>query len=756
MTVVGLPAFAYITRYGINYECGYKNKKAYVVGGDGTDGAAVILDSVTDKGVKCSVEEIRNMGQSVKSVVFGNNIKSVGERAFASCYYLKSLTIDKVLRSFGPFAFDQTEHIDQVHISDLTAWCNITFSYKEPQRFDPREDAAHPFYWSREEKRYLYLGDQPIIDCVIPEGVKEIKKFCFYKCNTLNSVTFPSSVTSIGDYSFAGCGLSWVRFLGETPPEWDLRGCRESCRIYVPSSAVDVYKSKWPGKNIIGFEDLKSLDFTLEQPGTLADKIMELPSSDIPLIASIKISGDMNGTDFRALNKLTYVTELDLADANIVSGGYYYDSGSTKYEIKPDTLQNGQFWGLSGLKNLILPNSLKAIGEYALAWSSLSSVTIPGAVTEIGESAFEGCAVLRSVTIPESVTKIGAGAFKECSVLESVSIPGRVSSIGDNTFYKCSALTSVSMPEDVISIGENAFYGCRALQSISIPDAVTSIGNNAFYQCEMLASISIPDAVTSIGNNAFFGCYNLSSITFPDAVTTIGDEAFSGCEGLKSVTFGNSVSYIGIRAFNECSNLKSVIIPAAVTTIKEGTFAYCESLTSLSLPENLTEINREAFMGCSSLASLTIPNSVTRIGADSFSGCSGLRSVAIGSSATIIGGAAFEGCDNLEKVYSLNTTPPSISSTGSFSNYDATLYVPIGSKAEYWLDKYWSQFNKIEEVDPAGVEDVETEDAMLPTEYYDLRGVRVAVVAAGEKPSGLAPGVYVTRRGGKTAKVIIR
>lgn len=38
-------------------------------------------------------------------------------------------------------------------------------------------------------------------------------------------------------------------------------------------------------------------------------------------------------------------------------------------------------------------------------------VAIPNSVTEIGDSAFDGCTGLTSVTIPDSVTAIGRSAF---------------------------------------------------------------------------------------------------------------------------------------------------------------------------------------------------------------------------------------------------------------------------------------------------------------------------------------------------------
>ena len=165
----------------------------------------------------------------------------------------------------------------------------------------------------------------------------------------------------------------------------------------------------------------------------------------------------------------------------------------------------------------------------------------------------------------------------------------------------------------------------------------------------------------------------------------------------------------------------------------------------------------DAFSGCSGLTSVIIPGSVTYIGPFAFKGCSSLTSVTIPNSVTSIGENAFDYCCGMTEVYSLNPIPPTISIT-TFDNYDATLHVPVDSKTAYQLAPNWCAFKQIEENNFNGIDGIETDDAdaLLPTEYYNLNGVRVVAATSGEQPAGLAPGVYICRRGCKTAKVVIR
>lgn len=89
-------------------------------------------------------------------------------------------------------------------------------------------------------------------------------------------------------------------------------------------------------------------------------------------------------------------------------------------------------------------------------------------VTSIGAVAFLGNESLTKVTIPEGIVQIGTGAFQNCKNLKDVVIYDG-EALEDGT-EKTATLTT---------IGENAFYN-SGLTNINIPSTVTSIGNHAF------------------------------------------------------------------------------------------------------------------------------------------------------------------------------------------------------------------------------------------------------------------------------------
>ncbi len=329
---------------------------------------------------------------------------------------------------------------------------------------------------------------------------------------------------------------------------------------------------------------------------------------------------------------------------------------------------------------------------------SLTSVTIPDSVTEIGWGAFSGCKSLTSVTIGSGVTRIGGCAFENCTSLTSITIPNSVMEIGWYAFSGCTSLTSVKIGNGVTSIVEYMFYGCTSLTSITIPESVTRIGsgafeNTAYYNNEsnwknsllylgdylieakedVSGNIEIKQGTKTIADSAFRYCTSLKSVTIGNSVTSIGGSAFNGCTSLTNVIIPDSVTYIGVSAFSGCTSLTSITIPDGVTSIGDYMFDGCTSLASVTIPDSVTSIGDSAFHNCTSLTSVTIGNGVTEIGYEAFSGCTSLKSVTIGNSVTSIGGSAFNGCTSLTNVI----IPDSVTYIGVSAFKDCTLLASV-------------------------------------------------------------------------------
>lgn len=133
------------------------------------------------------------------------------------------------------------------------------------------------------------------------------------------------------------------------------------------------------------------------------------------------------------------------------------------------------------LENVTLSENLTSIGNCAFSGCMLmNNIILPDSLASIGEGAFSDCRLLESVSIPGKVTEIKTETFIRCSLLESVTISSGVTSIGNKAFFNCKSLESVTLPEGLKSIGTSAFDWCKRITTVTIPKSVTSIGEKAF------------------------------------------------------------------------------------------------------------------------------------------------------------------------------------------------------------------------------------------------------------------------------------
>jgi hypothetical protein len=214
-------------------------------------------------------------------------------------------------------------------------------------------------------------------------------------------------------------------------------------------------------------------------------------------------------------------------------------------------------------------------------------------VTAIDTRAFDGVTTITALTIPNTVTEIGSSAFEYAQITTLV-IPNSVTTIGDTAFYSM-ALTSLTLGNSVTTIGSDAF-AYNSLTTLVIPNSVTTISSTAFYT-NNLTSLTLGDHVATIGDYAFEHNH-LAAVTIPNSVTEIGGSAFAD-NGLAALTLGNNVTTFGYGAF-EHNSLTSVTIPASVTTYANYVF-YDNLITSVTFDGNAPAVNATLFAGNSGL-----------------------------------------------------------------------------------------------------------------------------------------------------------
>lgn len=296
------------------------------------------------------------------------------------------------------------------------------------------------------------------------------------------------------------------------------------------------------------------------------------------------------------------------------------------------------------------------------------TVIIPGTVTAISGSAFDGCAGLRHIVFLGDRPDWSAPSGVSVSVLSGSS--GWTASDGANTLQVMSAAGGASYfvldgravvvggsGADIVIPDEdgagNPFtviapesFRDTGIESVAMGRNITDVGTRAFYGCTQLRSASISESIERIGDEAFRYCISLGDVDL-HSVTELGFESFRDCRSFGSIEIPDSVGFVGGGAFYLCRGAVSIDI-ASLSVLPERMFGYCTSLESIDL-SGVREIGLSAFNTCRSLENVTFGDPEV-IGDYAFDGCELLCSPDLGGSLLSIGKCAFSRCLSITEI----------------------------------------------------------------------------------------------------------
>ncbi len=342
------------------------------------------LNSITIPNSVTSIRESAFFGCSgLTSVTIPNSVTSIGNGAFSSCDGLISVTIPNSMKTIGEQVFNGCTGLTSIDIpNSVTSICERAFyccyglsSITIPNSVTSIGEMA--FYHCNnlasidvEDGNSIYnslnkcnaiietSSNKLILGCkntTIPDGVTTIGDYAFSGCSGLTSITIPNSVTSIGFETFDGCSsLTSITIPNSVISIGNVafRNCTNLISLNIPSSV-----------NLIGsdaFFDCRSLT--------------EIKITDIGAWCKIKFENPQSNPIYYA--KYLYVDGKELRD-------------------------------------LIVPNSVTSIGQYAFYNNhGISSVTIHEGVILIGQNTFSGCSKLKEVyCYADNVPSTNATAF---------------------------------------------------------------------------------------------------------------------------------------------------------------------------------------------------------------------------------------------------------------------------------------------------------------------------------------------------------
>lgn len=537
---------------------------------------------------------------------------------------------------------------------------------------------------------------------IIPENVSNTSGSMFSGCTNLKDVIILSSIiNAIFSDSFSNCSSELRIAYPDNTKESTVKNL-SSYGIVIPFPVNDYILDNdqfifSKDKSVLYFAS-RSTSYNLpEETIEIKDKAFQfsnLPeiifNNKLSKIGSNAFDGCSQLKEIIIPGSVTSIGEKAFANTSNLTNVIFQRAKADLGE-RNEILINTPF---SGSKVMTLSLGRDVSGQYGFG-ESLQSVELMSTVNYIGETAFKGNTGLISVTIPKgNLSTIRSSAFEGCTNLQQISLPDNVETIENSIFSGCTSLQDVTLSSKTTSIPQNAFYGCEKLNNITLPNSLISIGNSAFRGCSTLPSINLPSGLSEIPPYTFYGCSNLNNISLPEGVKSIGEYAFNSCGSLTQIGLSN-IETIGKYAFQNCFSLVNVVFGDKLTAIPDYCFDGCVGLLTLKLPNDVSSIGNYAFRSNSNLTTISLPENLVSIGISSFNGCGELTELIFPSQVKNINSSAFEGCTNLNKIYSLNTLPPSCTNKNVFSDQayaNATLYVPTDYIDDYKYETAWKEF----------------------------------------------------------------
>jgi hypothetical protein len=525
---------------------------------------------------------------ALAAVGLPKNLTTIGDRSFQGCIALEAIKIKSHITTIGDNAFDGCTALIRADFSDATELTTIGANAFKGTAFTTIDLTACAKLNSIQNNSFdatkaftsVLLAGSGLVYYATPGDVytdhfsAEFAGILAGSKGSLTEITLPTELTKVEDNQFKG-----------------FTALKE---IALPKAVKTIGKNAFDGSGLTSIKIREKVELIDDDAFNGCTKLATINFSEATALTDINprafAGTPITTIDLSTCEKLNYVSSTAFPQNNYTSvklngtalagyaAGVYYDRFSN-YFSGTKILANAK----TSLTEITLPGALKEIDANLLkGFTALTSISLPKAVEEIKASAFEGCTGLTAFKIRENVKYIQADAFKGCTALAIVNFSEATAleTIGNNAFEK-TAIKEVSIPVN------------------ADPTKSLAIGIGTFKDCASLKSFAAKGLAGVIPTDAFSGCAKLTGIVIQKAITAINNDAFAGCESLATVTFRHDGSEV-----------------PGFTFIGANAFERCKALTALDLSTTKLPALDQAdiFLGCTALAEITFPETLWALG----------------------------------------------------------------------------------------------------------------------------------------------
>ncbi|MCH5320990.1 MAG: leucine-rich repeat protein [Eubacterium sp.] len=562
----------------------------------------------------------------------------------------------------------------------------------------------------------------------IPDSVTSIGDYAFYEAGLKGGVKLSNSLATINQYAFANNGFTSV-VIPDSVTAIELaafNNCKNLSTMYIPDTVTAINEGALTTRPI-GFTSAGKLidGFTIECK--LNSRAYQYAYSN-NINIKLDIEGDCISGYYSSKSCAKWYYYPESKEFYFVSNGvqpsnnvFYYSDGTVVNEGELDVDNLIVCFGVTNIKGvdgisvfkvlnpevITLPKTLYTIGDNAFTGlTNFKSVKIPDSVTEISDTAFDGCSI-EAIAFGTGIRVLPDYLFKDNKTLKHIDLNG-VHTVGKGTFQNCAALEEIVIPYFLTKIQESAFAKCLNVKSVKIESGQQlTIYEKAFADLPFCDTVIVERDLFHYGyvdedgkhhaNSAkYLDCDNAAKTVFRNlgTSTTGVSLSFSGAnrkaelamfngKNIAELNIGNNIGYIYymedlselqsinvdennetyfsydgclyeyddagfIKLIKAPANIREVDIYPGTRWIDSYAF-YGSKIEHIEIPEGVTLILYYAFANCTELRKITLPKTLQAIYDHAFENCSKLKIVDI-PSVHWIGISAFENCTNLASI----------------------------------------------------------------------------------------------------------
>jgi len=250
----------------------------------------------------------------------------------------------------------------------------------------------------------------------------------------------------------------------------------------------------------------------------------------------------------------------------------------------------------------------KYVGEDGVDTLDIGAILSEANITgvSIKKGAFDGNSTLKTIIVSDAVTEIQAGAFRNMQALESLVVPFIGRTANADAYFGQSAKSADKAVDAARTIAH--FFGTEDYDMGTSVTVNYGAGSTTCYMPSTLTTVTVKAKEGyQIPMYAFSGAINLKSVVIENGVKAIGEEAFSGCAHLKAIDIPKSVETIYKNAFKGCSELNTVTFATdGSVAIKEAAFKDCGAMSYFgmkidTLPVNTVDLSKVNELGAKAI-----------------------------------------------------------------------------------------------------------------------------------------------------------